>query len=182
MRDNVWFTYKARIQAHHRLEWMEKHSQFLLVWYALLGAILSVFAIRSPNILGQNTDIWGAILSIALLGVSLVVSNLDFRGRTIAMRKNYLSLQRLVLDVSSEQQITAAQRQEYYDLLSEVENHKEIDDKLFRVANHQTLTTRIPTRSEFWQVLFWKLRRLMIIFSLYTAPLFLVWISHECFS
>lgn len=57
MLNKVWFTYKARIQAHHRLEWMDTHSQFLLVWYAILGAALAVVAIRYPTLLGKNTDI-----------------------------------------------------------------------------------------------------------------------------
>ena len=61
MLNKVWFTYKARIQAHHRLEWMDTHSQFLLVWYAILGAALAVVAIRYPTLLGKNTDIFGAI-------------------------------------------------------------------------------------------------------------------------
>ena len=56
MRDNIWFTYKARINAHHRLEWLEKHSQFILVWYAILSAILSIVTIRFPTVLGSNTD------------------------------------------------------------------------------------------------------------------------------
>nr|EKX4035654.1 hypothetical protein [Enterobacter cloacae] len=48
MLDKVWFTYKARIQACHRLEWMDSHSQFILVWYAVLGAALAVVVIRFP--------------------------------------------------------------------------------------------------------------------------------------
>ncbi len=76
MHDNIWFTYKARIQAHHRLEWLEKHSQFILVWYAILSAVLSIVTLRFPKVLGDNTDIVAAILSVALLGISLIVSNL----------------------------------------------------------------------------------------------------------
>lgn len=87
MKDNVWFTYKARIQAHQRLEWLDTHSQFLLVWYAILGAVFSVVTIRHPHVLGANTDILASVLSVAVLGVSLVVSNLDFRGRALVMRK-----------------------------------------------------------------------------------------------
>ena len=68
MRDNIWFTYKARINAHHRLEWLEKHSQFILVWYAIFSAVLSVISIRFPKVLGGNTDIIASILSVALLG------------------------------------------------------------------------------------------------------------------
>lgn len=109
MRDNIWFTYKARINAHHRLEWLEKHSQFILVWYAIFSAVLSVISIRFPKVLGGNTDIIASILSVALLGISLVVSNLDFRGRAISMRRNYLALQRLYANTSDEVPLTSAQ-------------------------------------------------------------------------
>ncbi|MBZ7661957.1 SLATT domain-containing protein, partial [Klebsiella grimontii] len=158
MRDNIWFTYKARINAHHRLEWLEKHSQFILVWYALFSAVLSIITLRFPKILGDNTDILAAILSVALLGISLVVSNLDFRGRSISMRRNYLALQRLYSDTTTEQRLTPEQRKKYHELLDEVENHLDIDDKAARVAQ-LGLTTRIPTNKEKRTVLFWKIKR-----------------------
>ncbi|NNC09875.1 SLATT domain-containing protein, partial [Corallococcus exiguus] len=86
MRDKIWFTYKARIKAHERLERMDFHSQLLLVWYAILSSILAILSIRYPTILGDNTDILGAILSIGLLAISLSVTNRDFRGRAMLMR------------------------------------------------------------------------------------------------
>ncbi|WP_405078604.1 SLATT domain-containing protein [Pectobacterium carotovorum] len=180
MRDNIWFTYKARINAHHRLEWMERNSQFLLVWYAILGAMLSVITIRYPKVIGNNTDIWAAILSIVLLGVSLAVSNLDFRGRAIAMRKNYLALQKLYAEIPQGQPLTSLQLTEYNNLLSEVENHQIIDDKIARVSAHLTLTTRKPTPEEFREVRFWKFLKVIITVLLYIAPLILLWINYEC--
>ncbi|WP_283603618.1 SLATT domain-containing protein [Serratia proteamaculans] len=177
--DNIWFTYKARINAHHRLEWLEKHSQFILVWYAILSAVLSIVTLRFPKVLGDNTDILAAILSVALLGISLVVSNLDFRGRAISMRKNYLALQRLYSDTTTEQELTLEQRKKYHELLDEVENHLEIDDKTARAAQ-VGLTTRIPTNEEKRTVQLWKIKRFIFTFSLYLLPLMLVWIDYDC--
>lgn len=94
-KDSVWFTYKARIQAHKRLEWLDFHSQLLLVWYAILSTALGVLTIRHSTILGPDTDIMATILSVALLGISLAVANRDFRGRAMLMRTNYLELQKL---------------------------------------------------------------------------------------
>ena len=74
MKDNVWFTYKARIRAHKRLEWLDFHSQLLLVWYAILSTTLGVLTIRSSTLLGPDTDVMATILSVALLGISLVKS------------------------------------------------------------------------------------------------------------
>ena len=174
MRDNVWFTYKARINAHHRLEWLEKHSQFILVWYAIFSAVLSVISIRFPKVLGDNTDIIASILSIALLGISLVVSNLDFRGRAISMRRNYLALQRLYANTSDEVPLTSEQLDKYHELLDEVENHLDIDDKAARVA--QTgLRSRIPTDDEKQSVKCWKVKRFIFTYSFYLLPFLIFW-------
>ncbi|MEL9235114.1 SLATT domain-containing protein, partial [Escherichia coli] len=170
MHDNIWFTYKARIQAHHRLEWLEKHSQFILVWYAILSAVLSIVTLRFPKVLGDNTDVVAAILSVALLGISLIVSNLDFRGRAIAMRRNYIALQRLYFDITTSQQLSLEQKEKYFNLLNEVENHRDIDDKISRVTQ-VGLKTRIPTQKEKIIVILWILLRIFITAALYILPL-----------
>lgn len=179
MHDNIWFTYKARIQAHHRLEWLEKHSQFILVWYAILSAVLSIVTLRFPKVLGDNTDVVAAILSVALLGISLIVSNLDFRGRAIAMRRNYIALQRLYFDITTSQQLSLEQKEKYFNLLNEVENHRDIDDKISRVTQ-VGLKTRIPTQKEKMIVILWILLRIFITAALYILPLIYLWIDYDC--
>ena len=179
MHDNIWFTYKARIQAHHRLEWLEKHSQFILVWYAILSAVLSIVTLRFPKVLGDNTDIVAAILSVALLGISLIVSNLDFRGRAIAMRRNYIALQRLYFDITTSQQLTLEQKEKYFNLLNEVENHRDIDDKISRVTQ-VGLTTRIKKKKEKIIVILWILLRIFTTAALYILPLIYLWIDYDC--
>ncbi|MDF7702822.1 SLATT domain-containing protein [Enterobacter hormaechei subsp. steigerwaltii] len=179
MRDNIWFTYKARINAHHRLEWLEKHSQFILVWYAILSAILSIVTIRFPTVLGNNTDILAAILSVALLGISLVVSNLDFRGRAIAMRRNYLAMQRIYFASTDDKNLTSEQRNQYHELLDEVENHLDIDDKAARVSQAD-LETRIPTAKEIREVKNWKIKRFIFTYVFYLLPILLVWMDYDC--
>ena len=179
MHENIWFTYKARIQAHHRLEWLEKHSQFILVWYAILSAVLSIVTLRFPKVLGDNTDVVAAILSVALLGISLIVSNLDFRGRAIAMRRNYIALQRLYFDITTSQQLSLEQKEKYFNLLNEVENHRDIDDKISRVTQ-VGLKTRIPTQKEKIIVILWILLRIFITAALYILPLIYLWIDYDC--
>lgn len=179
MLNKVWFTYKARIQAHHRLEWMDTHSQFLLVWYAILGAVLAVVAIRYPMLLGKNTDIFGAVLSIALLGVSLSVANRDFRGRALNMRKNYLALQHLYNVISTRDSASLEDIIKYNELLSDVENHREMDDKTFRVRNTSQLTSRKPVKKEYFQVYFYAVFRHIILFVFYMAPIIVAWCLYE---
>ncbi|EPY7039313.1 TPA: SLATT domain-containing protein [Klebsiella pneumoniae] len=179
MLDKVWFTYKARIQAHHRLEWMDTHSQFLLVWYAILGAALAVVAIRYPTLLGKNTDIFGAILSIALLGVSLSVANRDFRGRALNMRKNYLALQHLYNVINTRNAIQSEDIAKYDELMNDVENHRAMDDKTFRVRNASQLTSRKPRRREYFQVYFFTVFKYVILFIFYTTPVIVAWYLYE---
>ncbi|MFE8152211.1 SLATT domain-containing protein [Brenneria goodwinii] len=179
MLDKVWFTYKARIQAHHRLEWMDTHSQFLLVWYAVLGAALAVVAIRYPILLGRDTDIFGAVLSIALLGVSLSIANRDFRGRAMNMRKNYLALQHLYNVINSREVVTEEDIIKYDDLLNEVENHNDMDDKIFRVRNSSQLSSRKPERIEYVQVYgSLTVKYIVLVFS-YLAPFIIAWCFYE---
>lgn len=174
MNDKVWFTYKARIQAHIRLSRLDVHSQLLLVWYAILSAALAVVTIRYPHALGRDTDILSAVLSIALLGISLAVANRDYRGRSIAMQRNYLDLQRLYDHIQNTGSSGAPELAQYHDLLAAVENHREIDDKLFRVLHSNTLSSRQPTTVEMAEVYGYLALRVAITSSLYLAPI-VVW-------
>ncbi|WP_448091289.1 SLATT domain-containing protein [Pseudomonas azerbaijanoccidentalis] len=169
MKDNVWFTYKARIQAHKRLEWLDFHAQLLLVWYAILSTILAVLTIRYSKVIGDNTDILATILSVALLGVSLSVANRDFRGRAMLMRDNYLKLHKLYRSIQHKIGTDIDHQTQYHDILSEAENHREIDDRIARVFS-QGLTSRLPTRLEKAQACLWLVTRVLITFSLYAAP------------
>lgn len=170
--DKVWFTYKARIQAHERLSWLDSHSQMLLVWYAIISAILSVATIRYPELIGNNTDIFSSIMSILLLGVSLTVTNLDFRGRSISMRENYLALQYLYDSRNHVNTPDQSDIDKYHELLRKVENHKEIDDKAFRASSHISLKSRKPSINDHATVALWRCIRTATTACLYIAPIF----------
>lgn len=168
--NKVWFTYKARIQAHKRLEWLDFHSQMLLVWYAILSTILGVLVIRYEYVLGLNTDVMATILSVALLGVSLAVANRDFRGRAMMMRRNYLQLQRLYNEISGSELIAPEKISQYDDLLAESENHTEVDDRIARLFS-SGLSSRQPTCFETFSARSWLGMRLLITILLYVLPL-----------
>lgn len=175
MKNNIWFTYKARIQAYIRLEWLDLHSQFLLVWYAILGAVLSIVAIRYPQVLGPDTDILASILSVTLLGVSLALTNRDFRGRALAMRVNYRALQRLHAQVEGAT-LSPEQIERYHDLLGQSENHRDIDDLIFRVRTDLELPERKPTCRQIIYVHCWLYARVVVTLVLYGAPLAAVYV------
>lgn len=170
VQDKLWFTFKARIQAHIRLAKNDFHSQALLVWYAIVSAALSIFAIRYPQILGPDTDILSAVMGVALLAISLFVTNQDFRGRAIAMRSNYLALQDLYDSIVITGQATKDDVDKYSALLASSENHKEIDDKRFRVFHNGQLTSRKPTCAEKIEVYLKIISTYTILICLYLWP------------
>lgn len=179
VKDNVWFTYKARIRAHKRLEWLNFHSQLLLVWYAILSTTLGVLTLRRSTLLGPDTDVMATILSVALLGVSLAVTNRDFRVRAMLMRSNYLKLQSLHRELPVDSEPTTEQANKYDELLAESENHREIDDRIARVFA-QGLTSRTPTAFEGFYAFVWLTVRFVITLGLYVLPLiagFYAWIT-----
>jgi hypothetical protein len=176
MNDNIWFTYKARIRAHERLAENDLHSQFLLVWYAIAGVCLSIVSIRHPKALGDDTDIIAAMFSAAVLAFSMLVTNRDFRGRGIEMRRNYLALQELYSKVNlSSSTLTPVQISDAYQrLLDSNENHADIDDKYFRVFHRGALTSRQPTSRETKEVVLYLCTRIILLGFFYALPLLVV--------
>jgi SMODS and SLOG-associating 2TM effector domain family 5 len=173
--DDIWFTYKARIAAEVRLKNNDLHSQILLVWYAIVSATAAIVAIRFEKFAGPNTDIYLAGLSIALLAVSMLVTNRDYRGRVLMMRSNHISLKRLYDELRAGTVSSTAKPELYAKLLLECENHSSYDDRFFRVFNQNGLTSRKPTKIEVFLVLVMSGARALAIGSLYLAPFLLIW-------
>lgn len=170
MYDNIWFTYKARIRAHLRLASNDFHTQLLMVWYALAGSLLGIVSIRYPKILGNDTDLIAALISTALLAISMVVANRDFRGRAIQMRTNYLALGDLYRKASNGGMPSEQADSEYQQLLNSVEIHSEIDDKYFRVFHSGNLTSRKPTLRESADVVAYMVTRTVGLAVCYLLP------------
>lgn len=171
----LWFTFKARIRAQERLSRNDFHSQLILVWYALASTIVSVIVIRYPNFLGKDTDIVSASLSIALLVISLLVTNRDFRGRALVMRQNYLAIQGLYNELTFHEQPSRSSDEiskNYQKALNESENHCEIDDKYFRVF--QGNTTRPASYREKIEVGIYLVLRFVVLTVIYMFPVFIL--------
>ncbi len=105
----------------------------------------------------------------------MAVANRDFKGRSIAMRQNYLDMQKLYEELKLRGECNAADLDRYHVLLCSVENHREIDDKLFRVRYSRTLSSRKPTYVETVEAYANLAARLVVTFLLYAAPLLIWW-------
>ncbi|WP_228297584.1 hypothetical protein [Raoultella ornithinolytica] len=94
------------------------------------------------------------------------------------MMISYQELVRTFPNTSDEVPLTSAQLDKYHELLDEVENHLDIDDKAARVA--QTgLRSRIPTADETQSVKRWKAKRFIFTYSFYLLPLLIIWINYD---
>lgn len=176
--DDIWFTSRARISAEIRLKNNDFHSQMLLIWYAIASAASGIIAIRYPIFAGRDTDIYIAILSVALLTMSLLVATRDYRGRAMKMRTNHIalkflydSLQNGVIDQKEKPRL-------YSDLLGDCENHSTYDDRYFRVFNRKGLKTRIPKWDDFLLMWLMLITRLAATLVLYAIPIILLLIAY----
>lgn len=175
LTDRVWYTYKARIRASERLQSNDTNSQYLLVWYALITTALSIVSIRYPEVLGPNTDISSAVMSVALLVISLLVTNTDYRGRALQMRKNYLDLQHFYNSLLLQMSLpvpTKEMTDQYADLLNDIENHLSVDDKYWRVMTPKTANLSRPaSKREACVVYAYIFIRTFYLLILYILPL-----------
>jgi len=175
--DNIWFTYKSRIAAENRLKSNDFHSQAILVWYALISAIGAISGIVNPNYLGEKTNFLSAMLAVALLVISLWVTNQDWRGRAIKMRENHLELMHLKNRMTAGVMSQNAAAEEYHKLLCECENHNGYDFDFFRVFDSGNLTSNTPSRWVYCKTYLRRTFRFLIIVGLYFLPFFIYYFS-----
>lgn len=172
LKNRIWITYKSRIAAENRLKNNDLQTQSLLVWYAFSAAVISVLSIRYPKFLGDDTDIFSAIFSIALLVISLWVTNRDYRGRSLMMRSNHLQMKRLIDQVNWDGDFDLVRvSNDYSNLLNECENHTSYDYNYFRIIDATNLETNIPSWSDRASLFFFFVIRWGIYSFLYSIPL-----------
>ncbi|CAM3682176.1 SLATT domain-containing protein [Polaromonas hydrogenivorans] len=174
--DDIWFTFKARIAAELRLKNNDLHSQILLVWYAIVSSTANIVALRYGKFAGPDTDIYTAVLSVALLAISMLVSSRDYRGRALQLRTNHIAL-KLFYDELQAGTISAVDKPKIYSrLLSECENHSSYDDRYFRIFNRAGLEGRFPTKLDWFFMLIMCGGRISGVLILYLLPLSVFWI------
>jgi hypothetical protein len=173
--DDIWFTYKARIAAEQRLRNSDLHSQSLLIWYAIVSTAAGLYAIRYEKFAGPDTDIYMAVLSVALLVISMFVANRDFRGRAMQMRANHIALKRLYDQLNAGTVVPEKKPEIYTQLLMECENHTPYDDRYFRVFNKLGLRSRHPTHFECFFVIGICGLKSAIYLALYLLPFTAFW-------
>ena len=98
LKDRVWMTRKARINASERLLSLEKFIQYINIYYSCFICILSVYGLV---IINDKIGIISTILSI-ILTISMVYLNSQrFGDRAQQLKNNYINLQKLYLKLDN---------------------------------------------------------------------------------
>ncbi|WP_155293316.1 SLATT domain-containing protein [Comamonas testosteroni] len=171
LTDKIWFTYKSRIAAENRLKSNDFHSQSLLVWYALVSAVGSIASIQDSNYLGTSTSFLSSIMAVALLVLSLWVTNQDWRGRAIKMRENHLELLYLYNLLKENRIEYTAAAEKYHKLLSQCENHKTYDLNFFKVFDSDAGLSTPATCYVIFSTSVVRIFRFLVWAILYGVPL-----------
>ena len=183
--DKIWCTYNARICAQKRLQINDVFSQLLLVWYSLLSVITGVLMLKSSKMFGDYADAIMVAFSVAVLVISLVVSNRDYRGRSLQMKLNYVKLQKLESQFKLGAIDEVSATNSYFSILDESENHSTYDH-LFHVFTRRSdkgCKVRLSC-SEFCLITFFIILKWSLIFFAFLLPvLMLVYLGKEygCF-
>lgn len=138
LKNNIWITRKARINASERLLRLERFIQFINIYYSCFICILSVYGLTITN---NKIGVISTILSIILTISIVYLNSQNFGQRSQQLKVNYISLQKLIfkldrLDENTTNNLTEY-RNEYSDLLASCENHSVCDYYRIRLSTEE---------------------------------------------
>jgi hypothetical protein len=183
LADKVWFTRKAWIQAEKRLLNNEAHTQKLMVLYSVYTTCISVALLKytPEGVLKGMIDVGLAVLSIALLTLSLYLNTQSFKDRAARFKSGYLDLDciehklRLMQSPLNTIQVEFIELSELYNkTLRDVENHSELDDIRSRIKAAAGLTSRRPRISEYVRYYWWRVWRFSVLTLAYLTPMLFI--------
>lgn len=180
LRDKIWFTRKAWINAESRLLSNELHTQFLMVVYSVYSVCLSVVLLKFKLITDDAFNIFSINLSVVLLGLALYLNTRTFKDRAQQFKNGYIKLQdidsrlsQISIIVPPVDMIEAYNNQfgRYNLLLGETENHSEFDDLYSRYRAGSGLTSRKLMWKDFVKITIGRLLRVATLVAFYIGPI-----------
>jgi hypothetical protein len=179
MKDQVWWTRKARINAENRLLANQRWMELLLIWYSLVAVFTSIWLLAFSDEDQQYITFIFTCFSIFILAFSLYGANSRFSQRASQMKENYIALQQLYFLVKDANVIQREHREEYSQLLNMAENHTEIDD--VRAVLHEwhkttdkELMSRKPRAHQYVYLIYHYIIRTLFLLLLFSLPLALI--------
>lgn len=182
MKDQVWWTRKARINAENRLLANQRWMEFLLIWYSLLAVFTSIWLLAFGAEDQQHITFIFTCFSIFILAFSLYGANSRFSQRASQMKENYIALQQLYFLVKDANVIQREHREEYSKLLNIAENHTELDDVRtvlyeWYKSTDSNLVSRRPRAHQYVYFIYYCIVRTLFLLLLLLIPIALITIS-----
>ncbi|MGB3161779.1 MAG: SLATT domain-containing protein [Carnobacterium sp.] len=143
----VWVTKKVRMDAEAIRKRVNNHLEILLTYYSVATLSLSVITYKNPD---ENLDTWNLLITIFLLGIVIIVTNLNLDNKANEFKKSYILLDQLEAKIdklifninhnSAEITFHIANdaffniKEEYSKILNETDNHSDFDFLSYRVS------------------------------------------------
>lgn len=187
MKDNIWWTRKARIKAEQRLLSNQRWMELLLLWYSLSSLFVSVWLLAG---MADNQEYYPAVFtcfSIFILAFSLYGASSRFSQRAERMKENYVALQDLYLSIEAHESSSTSpslpeHRKRYAQLLNEAENHIDFDFSKALIfedmqSEDKSKLTKRPRAIDYFALLLGYAKRSALLVILFVIPVLL-----SCFS
>ncbi|SCC13799.1 hypothetical protein GA0061083_2864 [Pseudarthrobacter enclensis] len=127
-------TYEARLRACERLSRRARAWNALMISASLASLIASAAMLRNPKVYGPNGDLLWLFVAIITLAASLIISSINYSGRSRDMFLNYRKIQSLSSELefirvhgAVNHDHVVALKSSYNALLDESENHTTAD-------------------------------------------------------
>lgn len=147
MYNKTWTTKKSRMNSEERYLKYDIRSLILLNWYSVCMLALSVVTVYKTN---GNFDLYNLVLSILLLGVTLIVTLLKFKQTANEYKVSYTKIilienrledlmYRLRDDIKIDNpyEVFFAIKNDYEEILKDTPNHKYIDYEKISIGNNK---------------------------------------------
>ncbi|CAI3949980.1 SLATT domain-containing protein [Commensalibacter communis] len=134
LANGIWWTKKSKILAEARLLKLNLFYQCLFFWYSVFLVFCSIYTLVHP-LKSITMSVTITVFSITLFALSLFINGLNYKERAILLKKSYEALSLLYTKC----QISESHEEidiEYQSILSQSENHKEIDFIRAIVSNY----------------------------------------------
>ena len=197
LSDNIWWTRKARIQAEKRLLSNSFQSQLLLLWYSFFGVAVSVFYLKFSTVSIEDdlSSISWIVYSVLVLSMSGFTTGLSFKERAGLIKESYETLNTFYHKAKAEGANIKELSSAYEQTMGLCENHTDYDYYLALCIEYVTCTTPLDTNSKLKQkktengiiegltrsptwyhwfyIVWWIIKRYLLLIFLYLLPIFL---------
>lgn len=176
LKNKIWWTRKARIEAEKRLLANKKHCEIILLWYSFCSVGASIYFLEfQPQ--NKYAPITWVIFSVAVFVITSFINGMRILERSTEIKQCYETLNTLSQSNDSVQDLS----KRYKETLDKCENHLESDFlkavvKTYILEEDKSELTKQPNKlmyiTFFWNLIF----RFCYLSTIYIFPLLLFYL------